>query len=360
MFRLGIAFLVMLALFRPAQSQEDVCDKPFAQVFREVAPAIVLISAFSINPYKLRNRIVPVLGSGVVIDADGLIVTNSHVVFNRTEVAVATADGAIMAARVLGADPILDLAVVRLDDGAGPLPAARLGDSETLEVGQDVLAIGHSFGLEQTASRGIVSGLERVLPKSPMSWLLPLIQTDAAINPGNSGGPLVDRCGEVIGINSAMLIEAENIGFSVPINLAKAVIPQLIERGHVVRPWYGINGKLVSENLRRLLRIPLVPGFLVETIEPGSPAEQAGLRGGMFALRIGQEEFLLGGDIITSVNGVELRDMDTLVGIVQSLKVGDRVRLDYFRDGEVAAVDVVLPERPTLPGDLPPEEGTVR
>lgn len=344
----------------PAAAQEAECNRPFAEVFREAAPTTVLISAFSINPYKLRNRIIPVIGSGIIIDSHGLIVTNSHVVFNRNKVVVATAEGIMLEAEVLGADPILDLAIVRLDDAVVDLPVARLGDSDKLQVGQDVLAIGHSFGLEQTASRGIISGLNRVLPKSPLSWLLPLIQTDATINPGSSGGPLLDRCGDVIGINSAVLVDAENIGFSVPINLAKEVIPQLLEHGHVVRPWYGINGKLVSDSLRMLLRIPLVPGFLVETIEPGSPADLAGLRGGIFALRIGQEEFLLGGDIITAVNGVELRDIDTLVSIVRSLKVGDRIRLDYFRDGAMGFVEVLLPERPTLPGDLPPEEGAMR
>ncbi|MFM9842691.1 MAG: S1C family serine protease [Dongiaceae bacterium] len=344
----------------PVPARAESCDKPLVEVFRDVAPSVVLISAFSIDPFKLRNRIVPVIGSGVIFDAGGLIIANSHIVLNRTQVVVVTADGVMRPAAVLGADPILDLAVLRLDAQVDGLPAARLGDSDQLQVGDEVLAIGNSFGLEQTASHGIVSGLRRILPKTPMSWLQPLIQTDAAINPGNSGGPLVNRCGEVVGINSAMLVNAENIGFSVPANLAKEVIPQLIQQGRVIRPWYGINGKLVSEALRGLLRVPLVPGFLIETIEPGSPPERAGLRGGSFALSIGQDEFLLGGDIITKVNGVGLTDLASLVSVVNSLKVGDRVRLDYFRNGQMGFVDILLPERPTLPGDLPPEEGAIQ
>lgn len=196
--RSGMAILAALLVWWSAMSvpaRAESCDKPLVEVFRDVAPSVVLISAFSIDPFKLRNRIVPVIGSGVIFDAGGLIIANSHIVLNRTQVVVVTADGVMRPAAVLGADPILDLAVLRLDAQVDGLPAARLGDSDQLQVGDEVLAIGNSFGLEQTASHGIVSGLRRILPKTPMSWLQPLIQTDAAINPGNSGGPLVNQIG---------------------------------------------------------------------------------------------------------------------------------------------------------------------
>jgi S1-C subfamily serine protease len=353
--------VLMLASGLAARAPEDrKCQINVAAVFDKISPSVVLVSAFSVDPFRLRNRVIPVIGTGFVIGPGGLILTNSHVVYDRTAVAVMAEDGVNRRAEVLGADPILDLAVIRVAGLAPDVPPVTLGDSETLLVGEEVLAIGNSLGLDRTATRGIVSGLQRVLPRSPMSWLQPFIQTDAAINPGNSGGPLVDRCGEVVGVNTAMVTEAENIGFAVPVNIAKEVVPQLVDNGRVIRPWYGMNGKLVSADLVWLLNIPLVEGFLVETIEPGSPAEQIGLRGGTFALRIGQEEFLLGGDIITRVNGETLRDEETLVRIVRSLKVGDRIALEYVRDGERQTVAVVLPERPILPGDLPPKEGAMR
>jgi len=147
------------------------------------------------------------------------------------------------------------------------------------------VAIGNPLGLEQTITRGIISGINRVLPSSPMSMMVPLIQTDTAINPGNSGGPLLNLCGEVIGINTATLMGVENIGFAIPINIAKQVVPQLVQRGRFIRPWLGTAGKLISKDLGAVFNIPMVDGFLVETLEPGSPAENAGVQGGVLPTR---------------------------------------------------------------------------
>jgi S1-C subfamily serine protease len=214
------------------------------------------------------------------------------------------------------------------------------------------VAIGNPLGLEQTLTRGVVSGVNRILPESPMSLMLPLIQTDAPINPGNSGGPLLNRCGEVIGINTSILAEAQNIGFAVPINIAKQVIPEIVERGRVIRPWFGISGKLIKKELMEIISIPLVDGFLVETIEPESPAQQAGVHGGGLPITIGEMEFLLGGDIITEINGQPLDDPDRFVKLIRSLKVGDKVRLTLYREKKTEKVEFSLLERPILPSDL--------
>ena len=159
------------------------------------------------------------------------------------------------------------------------------------------------MGLDQTVTRGIVSGLNRILPGTSMLFTEPMIQTDTPINPGNSGGPLFNRCGEVIGITTAMVEEAQNIGFAIPINLVKAVLPSLIKNGRVIRPWLGFDGTLIWSDLKKILNLPLVDGLLVEAVEPGSPAEGAGMRGGNLEVTVGTTSILVGGDIVTRING---------------------------------------------------------
>jgi len=330
------------------------CTEPIPDLFQWVSPSVVFISAVAIDPFRLTERVSSSIGSGFIINNDGFILTNSHVVFGRRAIAVTLDDGSTTQAKLVGADPILDLAVLRIPVAAQKLPVATLGDSDAARVGEEVIAIGNPLGLEQTLTSGLISGINRVLPVSPMSLTLPLIQTDAAINPGNSGGPLLNRCGEVIGINTATLAGVQNIGFAVPINIAKQVLPQLVKEGRVIRPWLGVPGKLISRDLGEILNIPLVPGFLVETIEPGSPAQKAGLRGGELPIKIAGMEFLLGGDIITSANDFPLTNPEDFVTFVRSLKVGDKVRLLIFREGKTRKVEFVLPERPILPGDLTP------
>jgi len=329
------------------------CSEPIPELFRRVSPSVVFISAVAINPFKLTEPVGTVVGSGVIISADGLVLTTSHLVFGRRAITVALDDGRVTQARLIGADPILDLAILRISVPPEGLPKATMGDSDSIRVGEEVVAIGNPFGLEQTLTRGVVSGVNRVSPETPMGVTLPLIQTDAAINPGSSGGPLLNRCGEVIGIATSVLIDAQAIGFAIPINVARQVLPQLAEQGRVVRPWLGMGGKNIGRELRAILRIPLVDGFLVETIEQGSPAEQAGLQQGELPITIGDEQFLLGGDIITAANGQPLDEPDKFAKFVRSLQVGDTVRLTLYRDGGTRQVEFRLPERPILPGDLP-------
>src|SRR5262245_37317006 len=284
---------------RTANAAEPLtCNEAIPELFKRVSPSVVMITGQSINPYRLQGRVTRVLGSGFVIDPNGLILTNSHVVFGLQSLTVTLDDGAIVPAKLVGADPIFDLAVIQITKTRGvPLPTAKLGNSDNLRPGEEVIAIGNPLGLDQTVTRGIVSGINRLLPETPLSLTEPLIQTDTPINPGNSGGPLLNRCGEVIGINTAIVAEAQNIGFSIPINLAKEVLPALLKDGRVIRPWIGFHGQLIGADLRRLLQVPLVDGLLIGVVEPGSPAEKAGIRGGIIELAIGGAPTLPGGEI---------------------------------------------------------------
>ncbi len=335
----------------PALAQ-PACDLSPAQVFRAAAPSVVSVLAVSIDPQNLADRTQTVVGAGIVLDDAGHVLTNSHVVFGSHTIAVTTSGQDVVSAEMVGADPILDLAVLRLAGTPNGLTAAAFGDSTALAVGEEVLAIGNAFGLGVAVTRGIVSGLDRVIRRTPMSWLAPLIQTDAAINSGSSGGPLVNMCGEVVGINTFRLPESAGVGFAVPAHIAVEAVPALIEHGRIERPWHGINGKMVALPLQVLLRVPLVRGFLVETVEPGSAADRIGLRGGSFPVTLGSDEYLLGGDIITEVNGQAITDLPTAIRIVKSLAVGQTVSIQYFREGALIAAEVMLPPRPILPGDV--------
>lgn len=345
-----VLILCALGLF-PTWVSAATCNKPFDQVFREVSPSVVRIFMVAIDPYSAMERVQLGVGTGLVIDDSGHIVTNAHVVYESSEIIVSLDEDDMQPAEIVGIDPITDLAIIRLIAPVGQqLHKAKLGRSDKLAIGGDVLAVGYPLGIGKTATRGIVSAIERVIPLSTFSWMTPYIQTDAAINPGNSGGPLVNRCSEVIGINTLYGEKAQNINFAIPIDLVRELVPQLIKEGRVIRAWHGINGRIIPPQLMYIMGS--APGFLVETVEPGSPAEKIKLRGGSLPVKIGMEEYLLGGDVITRVNGEPLTDMNTVARIAQSLKVGDKVELEYWREGQVQTVEVVLPERPILPGDV--------
>ena len=334
----------------PAIGKPD-CAEPMPELFQRVSRSVVSISALALDPSKISGRIGTVTGSGFIIDDKGLVLTNSHVVFDHQAIIVTLDDGRKAEAKLLGADPISDLAVLHIPVPLEGHPVAVLGDSDSVRIGEEAIAIGNPFGLEQTLTRGVVSGLNRVLPGSPL-LTLPLIQTDASINPGNSGGPLMNRCGEVIGINTSILVEAQNIGFAIPINVTKSVIPELVKYGRVIRPWLGVNGKQVKKELMEIINLPLVEGFLVETVEPGSPAQQAGIQGGELSVTIGGTEFLIGGDIITEINGQSIKDPGNFLKVVTSLKVGDKINLTLFNKKKTRHIELTLPERPILPADI--------
>ena len=336
--------------FSPGASS---CQESLPALYQRVSPAVVLIRATSIDPYDAEHRMQRVTGSGVIINSTGLILTNSHVVFGRAVIVVTLDDGTTLPAELVGADPLFDIAVIRIPSPKqGTLPAGQLADSDRVQVGDEVYAIGNPLGLDQTLTRGIVSAVNRILPSADWSLTEPLIQTDAAINPGNSGGPLVDRCGNIIGITTAIIPEAQSIGFAIPANLVKAVLPKLMADGRLIRPWLGVQGQFVPPVLKDLLRIPLTEGFLVEAVQPGSPAEKAGIHDGEFELTLAGEPILLGGDIIMELNGVRLDDMDKLQPALASLKIGSKIQLTIFRANQQLHLELTVVERQIMPGDL--------
>jgi serine protease Do len=351
-YRSILVALVLLCTVRPEVRAQSACGESAVEIFKKVSPSVVFISAISFDPFKTKDRLSTSVGSGFIISKEGVILTNSHLVFGHQTIEVILDDGFSTRAELVGVDPFLDLALLRISLPGKNLPVAILGDSSKVQTGEDILAIGNPFGLEQTLTKGIISGINRTLSASPMSWELPLIQIDAAVNPGNSGGPLVNGCGEVIGINTAMLGEGENINFAVPINLAKKVLPQLLTRGRVIRPWLGVGGKFISKDLGQIIKLPLVDGFMVETVEPESPAEEAGLNEGDLPITIAGTEYLFGGDIIVAINGRPFTGRDELIRLVSSFKVGDKVRLQLYFEGETREVEMQLTERPLMLGDF--------
>jgi serine protease Do len=331
------------------------CALALPELYDRVSPAVVSVISASINPYgDSANRIDRHAASGVIVDVRGMILTNAHVVYGQQIVTVTLDDGTTLPAKVVGADPVFDIAFLSVTPPAGTtLPVARLGDSDALRVGDDVYAIGNPFGLEQTLTRGIVSAVNRVLPGATWSLKEPLIQTDAAINPGNSGGPLVNRCGDVVGLTTAILPDAQSIGFAVPVSLIKSVAPGLIETGRVIRPWLGVQGTLVSPALRELLRAPLADGLLVEVVEPGSPAARAGVRGGDLDLVISGQPLLVGGEVITAIDGSPVGTTAALSAVLSGLRVGGHVVLTLATDARTRTLDLVIGERPATRAEIP-------
>lgn len=333
----------------------EECRLDATEVFERGGPSTVQIVALSTDPFTTRNRAKWVRGSGIVVDADGLVLTNSHVVHASPEIVVwLDEQSQHKNARIVGDDPITDLALIKVEGGIPGAVPATFRESDSPRIGEPVFAIGNALGLGKTVSQGIVSGLDRQISQRPLRRYLTLVQTDAAINPGNSGGPLFDGCARVLGVNTikASAIDVENVGFAVPVAIVSDVMVKLREHGRVPRPWHGINGQLVEPFLTILFNFPLYPGFLVETIEPGSPAEKAGLKAGTLPVNIGLRDFLLGGDIIISVNDIPLESEDAIERAIDSLEIDAEVKLRYWRDGAEHEIRVILPERPILPEDI--------
>ena len=342
-----LSTLVLTLLLAPALAGAQPCTEPLPQLFERVSPAVVSIQAMKINKARPQRRFETIVGSGLIIDK-AEVLTNAHVVDGAASLSVTLDSGAKVTARVLGLDAVLDIALLRLE-GPGALPVAQLGDSSSVKVGDEVVAIGNPLGLDQTMTRGIVSGLNRMLPGISDE---PMIQTDAPINPGNSGGPLVDRCGRVIGINTLISEDAQSIGFAIPINAARSLLRDLRESGRVVRPWLGMQGRPIEASLGAVVRMPVTPGYLVEIVYDGSPAERAGVRGGTLAVVVQGEEYLLGGDIVTAIQGTPVRTHQDYVNKVKTLKPGQRVKVTLSRDGHSREVTLTVAERPRLPSDL--------
>jgi Do/DeqQ family serine protease len=285
---------------------------------------------FGDSPRQPRTRVSQGIGSGFIVSADGYVITNEHVVDQATKITV-TVDGfpEPVAAKVVGADQELDLAVLKLETNQ-PLSAVNLGDSATLRPGEWVVAIGNPYGLDHTVTAGVVSALGRPIQIEDRLYRN-LIQTDAAINPGNSGGPLLNLAGQVIGINTAVNAQAQGIGFAIPINTVKEVLDDLINRGKVVRPYLGVYMKLISSDIAIGLKLPDQQGALISEVAPNSPAQKAGLQPW---------------DVIRKINDQPITDPEDLRQKLRSFKAGDEVILEIIREGKTITVGVVLAEQP--------------
>lgn len=304
-------------------------EEQVVQVYRDVVPATVFLS----SSYATGSGRNSSIGSGFIVDEAGTVLTNAHVVEGAHTVMAKLYDGQRVRAEVLGVDSYSDVAVLRLTGVNGKVPFVQLGTSDALRIGQRALVIGNPFGLGFGLSTGILSGLNRLPPGVAFSEpRVPLIQTTAPINPGDSGGPLMNSDGRVIGITTAMALGTQNIGFAVPIDLAKEVLGELKAKGKVSRPWLGVGGKFVTDEIRELFVLPLADGLLVGEVFPGSPAADGGLRAGTVDVTVASEPWMMGGDLIVSLQGRSLRTMEDFVSAFKSLKIGETVSVEFIRD----------------------------
>lgn len=290
-------------------------------------------------------------GSGSIIDERGYILTNNHVIEGASEITVSLADGSTLAAEVVGTDVENDLAVLKIDPGNRSLATIPLGVSDRLRVGQKVLAIGNPFAIGRTLTTGVISGLGRSIRNEDNFIINGLIQTDASINPGNSGGPLLNSRGEMIGVNTMIYSQSGGsigIGFAVPVDTARRVVPDLIEFGEVRRGWIEISPVQLFPQLVRFARLPVEEGLLVSQAVPDGNAEQAGLQGGNSRQRIEYRSTIiyLGGDIITEVDGTRVATLANLFEALEDNRPGEQVSVTYFRNGRERQTVVTLVERP--------------
>jgi serine protease Do len=346
----------------PSASEQPLMSSPFAPLVAKLTPAVVNVKVSKVekaafpwpqmqgrsfgdfpfgdsfnHPQLPQNRTVQGAGSGVIIAADGTILTNNHVVEGAKEVAVTLADQREFKARIVGRDPKTDLAVLKIDAGKD-LPVASLGDSNQLKVGDWVLAIGNPFGLDHTVTAGIVSAKGRVIGAGPYD---DFIQTDASINPGNSGGPLFNMKGEVVGINTAILPNGQGIGFAIPVNTAKPLIPQLLAKGEVTRGYLGVNIQSITPDLAAALQLKERKGALVADVVSGGPAAKAGIRRG---------------DVIVVFEGKPVQDSHDLPAMVAATAVDTEVTLTVVRAGQeqqVTATTARLPSDGTSAEETP-------
>jgi serine protease Do len=295
-----------------------------------VLPAVVSITTRQIERDQLDQTVVtPGLGSGIIVDARGHIVTNDHVVQGADQIKVGLTDGRTFRATLVGRDSFSDLAVLKVE--ATALPVASLGDSGTLVIGETVVAIGNPLWIEggPTVTAGVVSGLGRSTEQEGLPVLHHLIQTDAAINAGNSGGPLVDLRGRVVGINTAVIASAHGIGFAIPINTVKPVLKALIRDGRIVRSSLGLFAVSLTPQLAYVNDLAIERGALVKSVEAGGPADRSGIQAG---------------DVVTAVDGRPVKDLHHLHDAVARRQAGDAVALRLWREGQVVDVTATLVE----------------
>jgi S1-C subfamily serine protease len=326
----------------------DPTEEENVRVYKQASPSVANILTKTVE-YDFFFNPVPVegAGSGFLIDTDGHILTNYHVVQDAQTIEVTFGNHNTYKARLIGADTVNDIALIQIDAKGHALTPLPLGDSRNLEVGQRVLAIGNPFGFESTLTTGVVSSLGRTVQTSDNTFIDEAIQTDAAINRGNSGGPLLNSRGEVIGINSAIYSPSgttAGIGFAIPINTARRVADDLIAHGRVRRATLGAEGRTLWPGLAEALSLPVQQGVLIERVDPSGPAARAGIRGGDRSVLAGLRELRIGGDVIIAVNGQDVNSRSDLNLMLNRAHPGDTVQLTVIRDGKKVTVPVKLGE----------------
>lgn len=344
--RLSIVLLLACPSYATALTQDE---ENTIRVYDKAKATVVNITSRSVS-YDFFMTPIPKegSGSGAIIDRKGHIVTNYHVVRGAQRLEVTLSDGSQWEAQLVGADPLSDLAILRIDAPPERLTVIPMGDSRTLRTGQKVLAIGNPFGLDQTLTTGVISSIRKTLQAGGVE-LQNVIQTDAAINPGNSGGPLLDSSGKMIGINTAIFTPSGGsvgIGFAIPIHAAKRIIAELISKGYVSYPWMGVEMQTLLPRFAQALGLPVQQGVLLVRIVKNSPAAKAGLRGGTRQVRIGNSIMLIGGDVITALAGKAVTSVEALSREMRHHTPGTTVSVTIIRGKTQREVNVTLGERP--------------
>jgi S1-C subfamily serine protease len=349
---------VPLAMPSGEVSNKTETGSTVEDIYRRDSPGVVFISAKitqqTSSPFGFPSEQQgTATGSGFVIDKRGDIVTNAHVVQGASQISVRFGDSDEIKAEVLGKDPSTDLALLRVDPSAARLHPLPLGDSSRVRVGDPAVAIGNPFGFDRTVTTGIVSALQRQIQAPNNFTINNVIQTDAAINPGNSGGPLLDATGRVIGITSQIATAGNGndgnvgIGFAIPINTVKAAIPQLEKSGKVAHAYLGVSTAQLSSQDAHDLNLPSDKGALVQQVVPGGPAARAGLRAGSTQTDSG---LVIGGDLIVKVAGKQISKPDDVAAAIASHKPGDKVQVQFYRDGKLRTATITLGNRPASTG----------
>jgi len=316
------------------------------EIFEKSEPGVVRVNVQRSETSDVVNGV----GSGFVFDKKGHIITNAHVVKDAKKIVVTFLDGRSYNAELIGIDEYTDMAVLKVNADLALLRPLLIGDSSNLKVGETITAIGNPFGLSGSMTSGIVSQLGRLLPSGAGYSIPDVIQTDAAINPGNSGGPLLNMRGEMIGINTAIQSttgEFTGVGFAIPSQTVAKIIPTLIEKGEYKHPWIGISGRDIDPDMAKVLGLKDAVGFLVVTIIENSPASKAGLIGSEKTIQVDGVNYAVGGDIILSVDGIEVRKIaDILIHLQRAKTVGDEMVLEVLRDNRTTNITIILQERP--------------
>ena len=376
--RLGMGLLILNLLLSSAVYPQDKISKrrtPVVEAVAKVEHAVANMGTEQIrtiryydSPFSFRDRFLDrffddyferytdkrykvesPIGSGVIIDESGYILTNDHVVSKASNLKITLFDKSKYDGTLVSSDPDNDLAVIKIEAPKEKLKVIPMGDSKNLRIGQKVLAIGNPFGLERTLTTGVISSLGRTIRSDVGTLIEEVIQTDAAINPGNSGGPLLNSDGEIIGINSAIISPSGGsvgIGFAIPVNTAKKVIPELISKGYVTYPWIGATIQPLLPEIAKFMKVSVERGAMIAEVAKGGPAERAGLKGGSQRVQVGNMIVVVGGDIVVKADQHDVKTHDDLIRYIREKKPNDVITLKVLRKGKFEEVKVTLGERP--------------